>query len=200
MAEAQMAPDEYALRDDEMTKEQFAEKAGVTLRAVEGWKADGKIAAEKVRRRGADGKVRKQLIFKTDDVDAYLNEADEPVKIPTRDKGNGRADDTRQGDMLGLMSHLFEQLGNQPRMSKLEQLSGKLFLDAEDAAKVSGIAKSRIVEAIHLAESLPEDGGRLQRFTGDHGRAVWRTTDLEKVIETIPPVPIARRLPPKRKE
>jgi len=81
---------------------------------------------------------------------------------------------------------------SQPRLSQLAQMSGILFLDADGAAQFSGIGKTKIIKAIHAAE----DAGTLQRYSGEHGKAVWRTDDLQTIIESMPPTVIVKRLPP----
>ncbi len=77
--------DEYTLRADELTKEQFAEKAQVSIRNVEIWKASGKLPAEKVRRR-VNGTVRKTTIFKLADVEKFLAGENIKVSFPTFEK------------------------------------------------------------------------------------------------------------------
>lgn len=102
--------------------------------------------------------------------------------------------------VLNVFGAMFEQINSKldtaPRLSPLAQITGKMFLDLEDAAKVSGIGKTKIQKAIHAAENR----GELQRFSGERGKAVWKCEDLQKIIESIPPTIITKRLPPPKKK
>jgi hypothetical protein len=204
---AAVTVDDYDLKPGELTKEMVADRAGVTIRAVEIWKHEGKLPARKERRR-INGVVRKQLVFQETDVDVFIGAANEPVNMPRVEKRSNQdqamqtSGDTQK--MFGFLGAMLDQMNTKidstPRLSRLEQLSGKMYLDIEQAATVAGIAKSKLTEAIHAAENVADPESRLQRFSGDHGRAVWRTTDLEKVIETIPPTPVVKRLPPQKQK
>jgi hypothetical protein len=203
-AEEHAAGDEYDLKPGEMTKEMVADKAQVTLRAVEMWKKEGKLPARKERRRikGTET-IRKQLIFLEKDVDEFLNGENVPTHVPTIAKSDGNNNQALQtavdtDKLFNLFGAMFQEMNNQPRLSRLEQLSGKLFLDIDQASEVSGISKAKLTAAIHEAENAEDPQSRLQRFSGDHGRAVWRTRDIEMLIETIPPTPILKRLPPRK--
>lgn len=80
-------PKNFDLQPGEMTKDMVAKHSGNSLRAVELWKAAGKLPAEKKRRRVTDKNgnqvVKEVLIFMRNDVDALLN-ADK--KIPVVDR------------------------------------------------------------------------------------------------------------------
>lgn len=192
---AQAAPigDEYDLRDGEMTKEMVAAKASVTLRAVEIWKKEGKLPATKLRRRGLDGTVRSQLIFQETDVEQMLKEKDAPVSIPRVEKQSSNLPAVAdQLPNLEIFAAMMQQMQGS-RLGRFEQLAGQIYVDIDRAAEISGLAKSKLLAEIHDAEA----NSGLQRFTGDHGRAVWRASDIEKLIELIPPTPVVRRLKPK---
>jgi hypothetical protein len=193
--------DPYALQDDELTKEGFAKLAGdVSTKTVENWLKAGTIEGEYLRR-SVDGKpIRKTLIIKRSE----LSKVDKTVKTTAIVKPQEMAEQVNMFLATSLQEFAsaigdFKQLpalGDGGRPSRLEQLAGKMYIDVDQAAEFSGIAKSKLTAAFHAAE----DAGTLQRFSGDHGRAVWRTADLEKIIEQIPPTPIVRRTPPTRKK
>lgn len=85
ITQIEIPTDEYSLQPDELTKEQFAEKAGVSMRNIEIWKKAGKLPAQKLRRRVNDV-VRSQLIFKSKDVENFLKDENKPVNLPTVEK------------------------------------------------------------------------------------------------------------------
>lgn len=198
--------DEYTLQPDEMTKEMVRAELGFkNVRSVEMLKKNGEIPATKLRRR-VDGEVRQQVIFKRSDVMEYKNKSNSPVNVPTvvkesaapiRDGAIEKAGMNEQ--FINFFGAMFQELAgkidNQPKLSRLAQISGAMFLDLDDAAKFSGIGKTRLETAIHEAEK-----NGLQRFSGERGKAVWRCEDLEKVIESIPPTMITKRLPPQKKK
>lgn len=98
--------------------------------------------------------------------------------------------------MLGLFGGMFQEINaklEKPAESELQKLSGKMFLDITEAASFTGLAKTYLLDLIHSAEKRDD----LKRFKGEKGKAVWRCSDLDKLLENLPPVEI--KTPAKKK-
>ena len=160
--------DEYDLRPDEMTKEQFADKAGVGLRAVEIWKKQGKIQAQKLRRR-VDGVVRQQLIFTTGDVEEFLSKSNEAVNLPKVEKEFNQLEKTNDGENFGNSQMFANQFMNMfaHTLQNPNLLPGKEeppFMTVKEAAEFSHLSESCL-------RQLAADG-TLTKFTGKHGETM----------------------------
>ena len=167
--------DEYDLRPDELTKEQFADKAGVSVRNIEIWKKAGKIAAQKLRRRVNDV-VRSQLIFKAADVEEFLKDENKAVNLPKVEKTESnqleKTKTNEQGEFLNT-SQMFvaEKLGQfaDAMNTFTKQLPG-----ATTDAKPFLTVKEAALE-FHLSESclrgLVKDGV-LTKLTGKNGETI----------------------------
>ncbi|HEX8639112.1 MAG TPA: hypothetical protein VF692_13675, partial [Pyrinomonadaceae bacterium] len=90
--------DEYDLQPGEMTKEQAADSAKVSIRAIEKWIASGQLAAEKTRRRIA-GAVRPTTILKAADVEKLIKGKNETVQRPTIER-----ETSEQSEQTGLQA------------------------------------------------------------------------------------------------
>ena len=170
--------DEYDLQPDELTKEQFADKAGVSLRNIEIWKKAGKIPAQKLRRRVNDV-VRSQLIFKSEDVEKFLSGANEAVNLPKVEKENKSLEKTNTGEQSDFLnaSQMFvaESLGkfadsmnnfteNMTKQLPVAVTDAKPFLNIKEAAEFSEISESCL-------RGLVKDAV-LTKFTGKHGEVL----------------------------
>lgn len=82
----------------------------------------------------------------------------------------------------GLFQQINDKLDARPE-SELQRLTGKITLDIEELAAVSGFGKTALLRAIRAAESA----GSLSRFAGAHGRAVWKCSELDAVLTAITP-------------
>ncbi len=191
--------DEYELQPDEITIEQFAEKASVSTRAVQKWLTARLISYElKNKRNPKDGAIREIRIFKTADVDEFLNNRSKGKLSPKLDKVM-REEPTNNNEhsqvpmfspdaAFGFLEKLAAQL--QPKQSVLTQLSNKIFIGLDELALYSGIAKARLEPAIKQAL----EKGTLQHFTGERGKSVYKCVELDLIIENLPPTP--KQLPP----
>ena len=190
--------DEYDLQPDELTKEQFAEKAGVSIRNIEIWKASGKLPSEKIRRR-INGTVRKTTIFKVADVEKFLAGENIKVNFPNVEKTKTTEQSEENINSQAFAFNFMEGMNQlaqmmQTKKSILTELSGKIFIGIDELAQFTGIAKSRLEIAIKEAEEKEV----LRHFTGERGKSVYRCDELDLLIENLPPTP--KQLPPRRKE
>jgi hypothetical protein len=192
-----LAFDEYDLQPDELTKEQVAEKLQCSLRNIEILKKNGKLPAQKLRRR-VDGVVRSQLIFKVADIEAYKKGIDAPMNVPTVEKAkmNEQSEAALTSPNFGfdVVNRFAEVMNNfLPRKNIYTELTGKTRISVEELASVSGIAKSILSKAIDEAVK----NGSLRHYTGERGKSVYRTDELEFLVDNLPPTP--KQLPPKKK-
>jgi hypothetical protein len=174
--------DEYDLQVDELTKEQVAEKAGVTLRNVEIWKKEGKIPAEKLRRR-VGGVVRKQLIFKVAEVEKFLNGQNQPVKIPTLELEKAKNEQTEflNASQMFVAENLgkFADAMNQFTDTVTKQLPAagpeqrELFIPVKQASLEYGISQAEIKHLI--TEKI------IRGFTGSNGEIKVSRKQIENL-------------------
>ncbi|MGI8642409.1 MAG: hypothetical protein ACR2MG_20970 [Pyrinomonadaceae bacterium] len=172
--------DEYTLQPDELTKEQFAEKAQVTIRAVEIWKAAGKLPSQKLRRR-IDGTVRKTTIFKTADVEEFLKAENSKGNIPKVENTTSmqKTNTGEQNDFLNAsqmfvaenlgkfadsMNNLTESLVRQLPVPGAPPADAKPFLNIREASEFSEISESCLRQMVKDAA--------LTKFTGKHGEVL----------------------------
>lgn len=197
--------DEYDLRPDELTIEMVAELAGKTTRAVQKWQTAKLIGFEVAERRNPKtNQVRELTIFKKTDIDEFLNnrrKGKQSYKIDkvTIEETAALQPSEMNNQVMNAFAMMFEsinaKLDQTPKLSPLAQITGKMFLDIDETARACGIGKTKLLKAIHEAEKTG-----LQRFPGERGKAVWKCEDLQKIIESIPPAPISKRLPPPKKK
>jgi DNA-binding transcriptional MerR regulator len=148
--------DEYTLKPDELTKEQFAEKAGVSIRNIEIWKASGKLPSEKVRRR-INNTVRKTTIFKLSDVEKFLAGENNKVNFPTF-----------ENKVENSMNNHFQSL----------QLSNK------NENQIAGISQLFVNENIGLTDRMIK--AQLDKAEADAKRAIYEgnlTFPLDEAAE-----------------
>jgi hypothetical protein len=176
-AETAKQLDEYDLQPDELTKEMLADKAGVSIRTVEIWKKEGKLPAQKIRRR-IDGVVRKTTIFKTADAEKFLTGENAATEFPKVEKQQTAMQETNKGENdFFAASQMFvaenlgkfaESMNNFTEQFKTNQLppaqTEKPFLNVKEAADFSGLSESCI-------RQLVKDEA-LKKFTGKHGETV----------------------------
>lgn len=169
-ANEQTELDEYSLKSDELTKEQFADKAGVSVRNVEIWKKDGKLPAQKLRRR-IDGVVRTTTIFKLADVDEFLNKKNEATQFPVVERNNMLAK-TSENDFsqqfvfetLNKFADSMNNLASNITPPQLPPVAEKPFLNVKEAAEFSGLSESCIRQLVKTEQ--------LTKFTGKNGETV----------------------------
>lgn len=181
--------DEYTMQPDEMTKEQVAEKSGgVSVRAVEKWIKAGKIEAQTVSRRGKDGIIRETTIIKVEAFNEFKENKGKAIKRPVIDTNESEHTELMSSSQpFGQQNALqFAQILSQvmqPRKQSLAELTGKLHLDLDEFAEVSGLAKEYLKRAITGATA----DGRVRNFPGKNGKTVYRTDELEMLLENLPP-------------
>ena len=164
-----LALDEYDLQPNELTKEQFAEKAQVSLRNIEIWKKAGKIQAKKVRRR-VDGIVRSQLIFDVADVEKFLSGANEPQILPKIERDVTEIQKTNENEnhnfnssqMFGFMNFMQNLPKILPTAAPME--NAQPFLNVKDAAEFTHLSESCLRQLV--ADET------LTKFTGKHGETM----------------------------
>jgi len=167
--------DEYSLKENELTKEQVADRAAVSLRAVEIWKSKGLLPAQKVRRRITDpntGKpvIKQVLIFMADDVEKFMADRDAPVEIPTVDRptaGTALAAREKRDDLsLMLMHSMAQATGLLPNPRKP-------FIPIAEAAAEYELS----VPGIHALI----DDGEIKAFSGPHGKKMVSRRQIESL-------------------
>lgn len=184
--EAGLTFDEYDLRPDERTKEQAADYLQCTTRNIEILKSSGKLAAQK-RRRRVNGIVRKQLIFKTSDLEKFKNAADQPTEVPTVVKENEMQKTNieenneilsssqlfvaeKLGQFAEAMNHFSRQL---PGMAAAPTDNQPKFLTVEEASKEYRLAQAEI-------HRLIEDGS-LRKLKGSKGEILISRKQIEEL-------------------
>ncbi len=185
--QADLPLDDYDLQPGELTKEMVADMAQVTPRAVEMWKAQGKLPAVKVRRRIVDTKtgqaiVRKQLIFKAGDVESFLREQDAPVQLPSV-----------VTETAALATHDDVEMVNAAQMFMMEKMAqiGESFQKA--AAQLSGAAGPERKPFISIKEAADEYDlsvagikhliaeGVIRALPGKNGKQLVSRNELERL-------------------
>ncbi len=66
----------------------------------------------------------------------------------------------------------------------LAELTGKVCIDLDELAEVSGMSKTVIEKAVRNAEA----DKTLHRYPGRRGKAVYRCEELETVIDNLPAI------------
>lgn len=165
--------DEYDLQPGEMTKEQVADKARVTLRAVEIWKKEGKLPARKVRRRittSDTGKevIKQVLIFMQDDVEKFLAEKDAAVEIPTIDRPSPETAIAARGNtdfQTAAMTYVVRKLSGEDEPPA--------FLTIDQATEIYGLSPAEWHRLVN--------NGDLRRFSGKNGRTMLSRRQIESL-------------------
>lgn len=180
--------DEYTLKPDELTKEQFAEKAGVSIRNVEIWKASGKLPSEKIRRR-INGTVRKTTIFKVADVEKFLAGENVKVNFPTVEAapvGNNFMQLANRNENQNLeLSQMFagENLEIKERMIKAQ--IDKAEADAKRAIYEGNLTFS-LDEAAELFNlSIVHLKADANTFRGKNQKLMITKKNLDSYLETL---------------
>ena len=165
--------DEYSLQPGELTKEMVAAKAGVSLRAVEKWKAEGKVSAAKKRRRvGDDPNPRPVLIFDEDAVEGFLKERDEPTQFPVIDRAStstalaAREDQPATEMMMAVTGAALQALQNGGPQQKPSP-----FLSLDDAVTEYGLSPIEFHRLI--------DADLLRKFAGRNGKLMLSRRQIE---------------------
>jgi hypothetical protein len=173
-AEAEVI-DAYTLLPNELTKEQVAEKAGVSLRAVEKWKAEGKLRAHKTRKRIPDpntGKpvIKQVLIFMQDDVETFFQERDAPAEPAMADRASAETALAARGKTQDLQMALIAGIA---RSTGLLPSDRKPFIPIALAAAEYDLSVSGIKQLI--------DSNTLDAFPGPHGKVMVSRRQIESL-------------------
>lgn len=151
------------------TKSEAAHFLGRTERAVERYKAEGKLSARTEKRKGSDGKMREVLLFDEGELQRLKDEINNPTKparpLVIRESAPGTAEPS--GDLLTHLARLLS--GQLPPLSLTEgskrqrravPVESKLTLKLDEAAELAGLSANYLRGAIRGGQLKAEKRGR----------------------------------------
>jgi excisionase family DNA binding protein len=150
-----------------LTKQEAADRLGVSIRAVENFSTKGKLTPQY-----ATGKRGKVALFNESEVDRLKDERGEIVYSPKPDTALATIPLNRE-KFVALLENLAAPRDNAPSIT---DLSNKFLLTIAEAQKLTSLSRKVLLDAYHT--------GKLKLIVIGRGYKI-KTADLQKFIDKL---------------